>query len=74
MKSSWATPVFISIFFSADTVTPSSVPSPMCADAQIANLLNSKLIRSRLHQNTLDTRDQPNYLHLVPFVLARGWP
>lgn len=29
------------------SVIPASVPSPMCADAQTANLLRRKLIRSR---------------------------
>jgi len=36
-----------------------SIKTYMCADAQTANFLNNKLIRSRLHEITLDTRDQP---------------
>ena len=55
--------------------SPSSLPSPMCADAQTANLFSRKLIRSRSLDeslSTLETSQRPSLL--VPFVLAKGWP
>lgn len=60
---------------SLDSVIPSSVPSPMCADAQTANLLSRKLIRSRSLDeslSTLETSQRPS--SLAPFVLAKEWP
>ena len=42
----------------------------MCADAQTANLLSRKLIRSRSLDESLST-PETNHLLLVPFVLAK---
>jgi hypothetical protein len=55
------------------SVSSSVIPRsafPMCADAQTANLLSRKLIRSRSLDESLST---PETYHLlfVPFVLAK---
>ena len=55
------------------SVSSSVIPRsafPMCADAQTANLLSRKLIRSRSLDESLST-PETNHLLLVPFVLAK---